>query len=290
MAEAPTDLFPPAPPAQNSIVAIAEPAQRRNEGFMLLKPTKSGKRLAKDPMAPKKPKTAYLYFSDQRRETILAGLKEQDEKFRVSEVAKVLGDEWKALTDDDKAKYVVMAERDRQRYTDEMKLYQPSDEYKKAAEEFKLMRKGASLMPGAFSKMGPGFDLKAELFNLQKMVANQQKQIDFLNEQVGKLVADGKTSGVAPPPRDFEEYCLRVWGVEGERADAEMKRVLEIGGHAALANLLHTRYSAAWSRAMSVGEKRKDIDGDNGAKKRGRPPKDKGKGPEGPSSLVGNDA
>lgn len=59
----------------------------------------------KDPNAPKRPQTAYFLYTNDRR----ADLKAEHPDWKVSDIAKHLGAEWKNLTDAQKAPYVASA-------------------------------------------------------------------------------------------------------------------------------------------------------------------------------------
>ena len=108
----------------------------------LLKPTKSGSRLQKDPRRPKKPKTAYLYFADRHRATLARenpgagrGLslaraahgalsralaraisKPAPRAAGVSLLSKKIAELWKEATDEERAEFTEMAETDKARF------------------------------------------------------------------------------------------------------------------------------------------------------------------------------
>ena len=72
------------------------------------------KRKKKDPNAPKKPNTAYIfYFSDR-----MASLKGTQKDMKP--VVRKIGEEWRKLSERDKRPYRDMAERDKERYEREM--------------------------------------------------------------------------------------------------------------------------------------------------------------------------
>lgn len=78
----------------------------------------------KDPNKPKRAKSAYLFFSDAMRQKIMKKMKKKNKgSIKISEVAKELGAMWKKLSDKDKTPYVKLAEKDRERYKDEMESY-----------------------------------------------------------------------------------------------------------------------------------------------------------------------
>jgi hypothetical protein len=80
-------------------------------------------RKAKDPNAPKRACTSFFHFQAEKREEVKAeypGIKAKD-------VAKRIGDMWKALDEDEKAPYKELYLADKERYTLAMENYVPSD-------------------------------------------------------------------------------------------------------------------------------------------------------------------
>ena len=65
---------------------------------------------------PKKPRTSYLYYCEETR----AALKEQHPDMGVTDLAKLQGEGWKGLTDEQKKKFVEAAAADVERYQSEM--------------------------------------------------------------------------------------------------------------------------------------------------------------------------
>lgn len=78
---------------------------------------KKGKK--KDPNAPKRPRSAFMYFSQANREDI----KKQHPKMEFGEIGKELGKQWKKLGKEEKKKYDKMAEKDKARYEKEKEKY-----------------------------------------------------------------------------------------------------------------------------------------------------------------------
>jgi hypothetical protein len=70
----------------------------------------------KDPTKPKKPKTSYLFFCDEMRSKLMA----KNPKANLSEISKELGLLWK---DCERSKYTELANKDKDRYTDEISKY-----------------------------------------------------------------------------------------------------------------------------------------------------------------------
>ncbi len=77
------------------------------------------KRAKKDPNAPKRGKSGYIYFTMDRR----AGLKEENPDLGFGEIASALGAEWKKLSAAKKAPFLKKAVADKARYDREMVKY-----------------------------------------------------------------------------------------------------------------------------------------------------------------------
>ena len=74
----------------------------------------------KDPNQPKRSKTSYMFFCEENRATVL----KKNPTAKLGDVSKILGNQWKALSDKKKAKFVKMAEEDKVRYESDMEKYQ----------------------------------------------------------------------------------------------------------------------------------------------------------------------
>ena len=91
-------------------------------------PTKAAKKTAtrggkvkkvKDPNAPKRPLSAYMFFGQAMRSKIVAA----NPQMKATEIMQQLGVEWKKCGDKDKAKYEAQAAADKTRYDNAMKKY-----------------------------------------------------------------------------------------------------------------------------------------------------------------------
>ncbi|KAL8270063.1 hypothetical protein Esti_006013 [Eimeria stiedai] len=78
------------------------------------------KRAKKDPDAPKRGTPAYIFFMKEKREEIC---KKNPSVKSATEIAALVGDEWKKLTPSQKAPYEKKAEADKQRYQREIAAY-----------------------------------------------------------------------------------------------------------------------------------------------------------------------
>ena len=79
----------------------------------------------KNPHAPKKAKTSYFFFCDEYRGKLIEKYKKankgKQDKNMMGNVAKKLGEMWKKCKD--KSKYVTMANKDKERYENEMNAF-----------------------------------------------------------------------------------------------------------------------------------------------------------------------
>ncbi|SCZ94441.1 BZ3500_MvSof-1268-A1-R1_Chr12-2g03901 [Microbotryum saponariae] len=80
--------------------------------------TKSGK-AKKDPNAPKRPLSAYMYFSQENRNTV----KDDNPDASFGDLGKLLGAKWKDMSDDQKKPYNKKADDDKTRYEREKASY-----------------------------------------------------------------------------------------------------------------------------------------------------------------------
>jgi len=82
------------------------------------------KRKKKDPSAPKRAMTAYLFFSIEQRPIV----KKDNPDIAFGDIAKEISAKWKDLDAHDKKKYDKLAEADKKRYEKEKDNYQPPDD------------------------------------------------------------------------------------------------------------------------------------------------------------------
>lgn len=77
----------------------------------------------KDPNAPKKAVSSYICYCNEQRPAV----RQKNPNMPITEVAKLLGTMWKALSDKQKEKYAKLANQDKARYENEMKSYTPPE-------------------------------------------------------------------------------------------------------------------------------------------------------------------
>mmetsp|Transcript_40173 Transcript_40173/g.97034 ORF Transcript_40173/g.97034 Transcript_40173/m.97034 type:complete len:395 (+) Transcript_40173:305-1489(+) len=82
-------------------------------------PRKKQKRPPKDPSAPKRASGAYVFFTNDMRPQVMR----EYPGIKFVELGKVLGERWRALTQEQKKRYEGMAAQDKQRFQAEMEHY-----------------------------------------------------------------------------------------------------------------------------------------------------------------------
>lgn len=91
----------------------------------------------KDPQAPKKPQSAYFLFANERR----AKLKEGNPDKKITEIAKMLGAEWKVMTAAQKKPWEDKAKTLKDAYETKFAEYKQSDAYKSFQDKMEEYKK-----------------------------------------------------------------------------------------------------------------------------------------------------
>jgi hypothetical protein len=76
----------------------------------------------KDPLKPKRPKTAFMYFCDKYRPALIEDQRKVG-KVNIGTIAKTLGARWKLLKDTQKKPFTSSAEKDKNRYAEAIGEY-----------------------------------------------------------------------------------------------------------------------------------------------------------------------
>ncbi|KAL8805804.1 MAG: hypothetical protein Q9182_001716 [Xanthomendoza sp. 2 TL-2023] len=79
----------------------------------------TGGKKKKDPNAPKRGLSAYMFFANDNRETV----REENPGISFGQVGKVLGEKWKALSAKQREPYEAKAKKDKERYETEKAAY-----------------------------------------------------------------------------------------------------------------------------------------------------------------------
>ncbi|KAF7912925.1 uncharacterized protein EAE97_002669 [Botrytis byssoidea] len=76
----------------------------------------------KDPNAPKRGLSAYMFFANEQRDNV----REENPGISFGQVGKVLGERWKALNEKQRGPYEESAAKDKKRYEEEKANYNVS--------------------------------------------------------------------------------------------------------------------------------------------------------------------
>nr|KJB39686.1 hypothetical protein B456_007G025500 [Gossypium raimondii] len=110
------------------------------------KETKKKTKKERDPSKPKQPMSAFFLFSNERRAALLADTGNKN----VLEAAKIAGEEWKNMTEEQKKPYEEIAKKNKEKYMEEMEVYKQKKEeealnVKKQEEEMMKLQKQEAL-------------------------------------------------------------------------------------------------------------------------------------------------
>ncbi|CAI4055414.1 hypothetical protein SKDZ_02G1970 [Saccharomyces kudriavzevii ZP591] len=97
------------------MAATKEPKQPKQTK----EPKKRTTRRKKDPNAPKRGLSAYMFFANENRDIV----RSENPDVTFGQVGRILGEKWKALTAEDKQPYESKAQADKKRYESEKELY-----------------------------------------------------------------------------------------------------------------------------------------------------------------------
>jgi hypothetical protein len=165
------------------------------------KQTKSNTKKIKDPNAPKRPKTSYIYFSLDKREEI----NKSNPELSTKDIMKKIGNLWKSLSDKEKEPYIKLSEQDKKRYTEELKNYTPPDNLytekpkkpraKKALTSYIFFcQKNREIIKNDNPKLSPK-DITKKLGNMWKSLSDKEKEPYIkLSEQDKKRYNEEKES------------------------------------------------------------------------------------------------
>jgi hypothetical protein len=92
--------------------------------------------------APKRVRSAYLFFCKENRQEVASTC------LKNTDILKKLGEMWKELSDKKKKKYVKMSDEDKERYEEEMKLYVPPEGEEK--KKSKSKKTGVKRAPSSY--------------------------------------------------------------------------------------------------------------------------------------------
>ncbi|KAL2046360.1 hypothetical protein N7G274_001807 [Stereocaulon virgatum] len=112
------------PLTRNIHTAITMPKEKATTRKTKAKADNTGKKKTKDPNAPKRGMSAYMFFAQAQRDNV----REENPGIGFGQVGKVLGERWKALNDKQRQPYEAKAKADKERYESEKASYNANEE------------------------------------------------------------------------------------------------------------------------------------------------------------------
>jgi hypothetical protein len=152
-----------------------------------VKETKKRKRLQKKaPGAPKRGKSPYILFSMDKREAIKATL---PPNAKVTEIMRAIAAAWAKMTEEDKVPWKAAAEKDKQRYEEEMAAYDGP---------LRVPNKRAKKHPDAPKRASSAFLFYSQVMRPRIKADNQEMKNTDISKQLGEAWSKATDEQKAP--------------------------------------------------------------------------------------------
>jgi len=136
-------------------------------------------KLAKDPNAPKRAKSSFIYFSCEMRPRIVA----ENPSLKTTEIMQILGERWGNLNDGQKQRFKDMQEEDKLRYEREKANYVPPADLPKLKGKKKKNHKD----PNEPKKAKTGFIFFSMKFRQQVRDSQENMSIPETGRRLGAM-------------------------------------------------------------------------------------------------------
>eukprot|EP00049_Salpingoeca_infusionum_P002687 m.58900 g.58900 ORF g.58900 m.58900 type:complete len:215 (+) comp11734_c0_seq1:798-1442(+) len=164
------------------------------------------RRRKKDPNKPRGALTPYMCFSKHVRPSI----QEAHPGAGVTDIAKIIGQKWRGLTDDEKKPFQELAVKDRARYNAQMKDYTPTPGYEDGGRGRKRKQKD----PNAPKKPKSAYFIYAEERRPDLRAANPNGKISEIAKLTGEawrgMTAEEKQPYFDEAARLKQDYDIKV--------------------------------------------------------------------------------
>jgi high mobility group protein B3 len=170
-----------------------EVASKDKERYMVEKAMYTGpwqvpwKRAKKDPSAPKRPMSAFLYYSQDKRRAI----KEENPSLKNTEVSRILGDLWRNATDKEKKPHVDRELLEREKY--KVSIADWREEYGKKMEDQKKQQAEQAAYTATMYGQDPAAAIQSPAFPLHAM------HPQYTNPPYGYVMPPHYAYGYPPP-------------------------------------------------------------------------------------------
>lgn len=129
------------------------------------------KKSRRDPARPKRAMTPFLYFACEQRKI----LKETGDKMTLPEQSRQIAQTWKTVTD--KSKYIEQAQKDKERYTEQMKHYIPPVKVKRPRSSYAFFMKDIRAKIAAQSPEKNPRELMTDIAAAWKNITTEERKI-----------------------------------------------------------------------------------------------------------------
>lgn len=132
---------------------------------------RSSKKRKRDPARPKRAMTPFLYFACEQR----AILKSKGEKMTLPDQSRHIATLWKAVAEKDRTVYIAQAEKDKERYRDQMSRYDPPKKIKRPRSSYAFFMKDIRQTIAAENPDKNPRELMADIAAVWKNISDDEK-------------------------------------------------------------------------------------------------------------------
>ena len=189
---------------------------------------------------PKRPMSGYMLFLNENRAAIKTTLLEDNEKVSVGDIAKVGGAQWKALGDEDKAKFTEQSEKLKTEYAAAMETWRtehpeeaeaPKEKKPKKTKQAKEAKEGKSLKktftPGDAPEAPPGMTgpFSGYLAKTAKNADGKSSFKDFTEAIAAAMELGDDCGGVTRTTRGWSLRKAVTLGTDGKADRKEISYI-----------------------------------------------------------------
>ena len=137
----------------------------------MVRSSKNSKRRRRDPARPKRAMTPFLFYACEQR----AILKENGDKMTLPEQSRHIANLWKSVSEKDRSKYIEKAEKDKERYRDEMSRYEPPKKIKRPRSSYAFFMKDIREKIASENPDKNPRELMADIASVWKNISSDEK-------------------------------------------------------------------------------------------------------------------
>jgi len=202
---------------ESPIESASTSASEKNKGPKSAKKPKQ----KKDPKAPKRAQNAYMFYvNDQRSKYV-----KENPETKTKEVVSALAAKWREMSDKAKKPYEDMAQKDKERYKDEMLNYSQEDTASTEDNTLQAQKK-KTVKNGKVARKKKDVDAPKRAKNAYMFFVNEKRE-EYVQEHPGSPAKEVVTA-LAALWRDMSEEekipYVEMWTDDKERYKGEMEK------------------------------------------------------------------